>query len=427
MTDTGFIVLSINSKLMIKKYGLILLLIIFLFLRVFNLEKGVNFSSEQGLFLSKAKEIYDTKKLTLIGPSTSIKSTISREFYQGPATYYLLLVPIALGGNPIVASYFLIFINLLALIVIYTVIKKKFGFKTAFWASLFFSTYPLLVTYTRFVWNPNFIPLFSAAVLGFLLNINRKRKSLFYLLLGLILGICLQFHYQSFLLILLSFIWLTLRKAKITNFFIVFLGIIAGFFPLLIFELRHNFYNLNTLFLIMQTGSGKQLISFPVYYFLFLAPFICLAIGLLFQKIYKAKKLLAVGILVLYLAWSAYKINGFSTKAPGMSEGWNYKGQKKALEIILKENKKGYNIANLLTGDTRARAMRYLLSLNNSLPGGTGDYPASEWLFVMSKSKEEEVLKNPVWEISSFRPSRIAKAWPIQNGISLYLLEKLKN
>ena len=414
-------------KRMLKKYGLIILITVFVFLRVFNLEKGVNFSSEQSLFLGRANEIYNTKKLTLIGPPTSIKSTISREFYQGPATYYLLLVPIALGGNPIIASYFLIFINLLALIVIYIVVKKKLGKKTAFWAGLFFSTYPLLVTYTRFVWNPNFIPLFSAIVLGFLLDINKKKKFLFYFLLGLILGICLQFHYQSFLLIFLSFAWLVLRKVKPTGFFIVFLGVIVGFFPLLIFELRHNFYNLRTLFLIMQTGSGKQLTSFPFYYFLFLVPFICLVIGLLFKTIYKTKKFFAVGILILYLTWSIYTIYGFSLKAPGMAEGWNYKGQKKAIKIILKENKKRYNIANLLTGDTRAQAMRYLLSLNNSLPGGTGDYPISEWLFIISRSKTKEILSNPVWEISSFRPSRIAKAWPIQNGISLYLLEKLKN
>ena len=411
---------------MLKKYGLIILIFIFVFLRVFNLEKGVNFSSEQGLFLGKAKEIYSTKKLSLIGPPTSVKSTISREFYQGPATYYLLLVPIALGGDPIIASYFLIFINLLALIVIYTVIQKKFGFKTAFWAGLFFSTYPLLITYSRFVWNPNFIPLFSAIVLGLLLNINKKRKPLFYLLLGLILGICLQFHYQSLLLIFLSFVWLGIKKVKLAKFFYVFMGIIAGFFPLVIFELRHNFYNLRTLSLISQTGSVKQLTSFPFYYFLFLMPFICLAVGYLFEKIYKSKKFIAIGILVLYLVWSASAIYGFSLKAPGMAEGWNYKGQKKVLKIILKEDKKGYNIANLLTGDTRAQAMRYLLSINNSLPEGTGDYAASQWLFVLSRNKGEEVLKNPVWEISSFKPLKVAKTWPIQNEISLYLLEKTK-
>jgi len=68
--------------------------------------------------------------------------------------------------------------------------------------------------------------------------------------------------------------------------------------------------------------------------------------------------------------------------------------------------------------------MRYLLSLNNSLPEGTGDYPNSVCLFVISRSKAKETLSNPVWEISSFRPSKVAKTWPIQNGISLYLLEK---
>jgi len=56
---------------------------------------------------------------------------------------------------------------------------------------------------------------------------------------------------------------------------------------------------------------------------------------------------------------------------------------------------------------------------------GIEDYPYADEIYVVA-SKNQRLNTNIPWEISSFQPSFIAKEWPIQNNMSLYLLEKKK-
>lgn len=412
---------------MFKKLGLVFIIFLFLFLRLYKLEKALNFSSEQGLFLNKAVEIYKTGKQTLIGPPASIKSTISREFYHGPATYYLLLPPIIMDGEPLTASFYFIFLNLLTLLIIFYITNKKFGFRSAILASFFFTTFPQLVTYTRFVWNPNFLPLLSSLVLLILLSLNKNWPWGYWLLLGVILGIGLQFHYQAILLIFLCLSWLITKKIKLSKFNFICIGFLIGFSPLIIFELRHNFYNLNTLLLIFKTGTDKTLSELPFYYFLAIMPFIIVFVSFFLNKIFIFNKFIGLILIIIYIFWAIPQISSYTVQAPGMPKGWNYSGQKKAVKIILNENKNNFNIANLLSGDTRAQDLRYLLILKGRQPMDVIDYPLADWLFVLSRYNGERTLKDPVWEIGSFQPAQVAKEWPIQNGISLFLLQKAES
>jgi len=141
---------------MLNNYVLIFLILLFLFLRFFNLPLVVNYSADQGLILSGTYKIYKEKKITLIGPPSSLKGKTHHEFYYGPLPYYLLLPVVIFTKEPIFASYYLIFLNALGLFFLYHALLKRFNFKIAFLGGLFFSTYPSLVNYSRFVWNPIF-------------------------------------------------------------------------------------------------------------------------------------------------------------------------------------------------------------------------------------------------------------------------------
>jgi len=70
--------------------------------------------------------------------------------------------------------------------------------------------------------------------------------------------------------------------------------------------------------------------------------------------------------------------------------------------------------------------LRYWLEREGKPPLNIFNYPQAEWLFVLSRDNKEETLNNQVWEISSFRPQKVVKEWPIQNDISLFLLGKSK-
>lgn len=109
-----------------------------------------------------------------------------------------------------------------------------------------------------------------------------------------------------------------------------------------------------------------------------------------------------------------------------MVEGWNYQGIKKAEQIMLQENKTDYNVVDILTGDSRALAIRFLLTRDGKPPMGVVDYPRAKALFVYSKVSSDIILKGELWEVGSAMPLTLTKEWNLQNGIKLYLLEKHK-
>lgn len=416
-----------------KKTKLILvsIVILFLFLRLFHFRESVNFGSDQGLELLDILNIVSSGKLTLIGPPSSF-GIEGRFFFVGPALYYMLIPPLVIGNwHPFAVSYTLIAFQLVALITLYKVLSQKWK-KT--WIPIFFTLFyifdPTLVEYSRFFWNPNFLIPLSTLILALLLKLSytRKRKNLIVSVIGLLLGLGLQFHYSYLLTILATLLFLlAIRKLQKEKILIFFIGCIIGFSPILFFELRHNFYNLNTIWLYFTSPNGQIAGKTLLNYYLFgLIPFVIYLFALLFEKLRRMNKYAPYLLIGSYIIWTLTKTlpqpeNGFT-----LPKGWNYDGLKKAEEIILSEDKKDYNIVDILTGDTRALALRYLLTVDGQKPLGVTEYPQGKQLFVYSNVPIDKIIKGVLWEIDSIEPVKVAKSWPLQNGISLYLLEKEK-
>lgn len=381
---------------------------------------------DQGKTLLNIYQLWQERKFTLIGPESSLKTINGLSFFHGPWIYYFLLpLLLLLDWNPLAGSYFFIFINLLALIILFFTIKKQFGQLSALLSSLLFTISPPIIYYSQFLWNPNFLPLVSSLIIFISVKIlGQPTKSTLFFFLGFILGFGLSNHYQTFILVVIIFLWMVFNNQKFVNFLFTISGIIIGTLPLVIFEFKHNFYNFRIIFFIIKQGLINSNPIIPhFYYFLFLTPFLCLFFGIFLAKIFNYNLFLGIIIVILISIYSFNHI--FKKPASGftMPQGWNYLGQKKITEIILKENKSNYNIANLLWGDTRDYPLRYLLTIAKNPPLNIDQYPQSKYLFVTAR-EQQKVVNNPVWEINSFCPCKISKSWPIQNNINLYLLEK---
>ena len=172
-----------------KNLILALLCLIFLSLRLYQLPLRVNFSMDQGQILLKIWQLWQEKKITLIGLETSIKTASGRGFFQGPWIFWLPL-PVLLLSNwhSLSVSYFLILLNLFALIILYRALEKKWGILSAFIAGLFFSLMPVMVYSSQFIWNPNFLPFTSCLLIHFWLKLKKKSSLKDLFLTGLILG-----------------------------------------------------------------------------------------------------------------------------------------------------------------------------------------------------------------------------------------------
>ena len=103
-----------------KNFYLFFLIALFIFLRLYQLPLELNFSMDQGITLLKIFELWQEKKLTLIGPESSIKALNGRAFFHGPWIYYFLLpVMLISNWNPLAGSYLFIGLNLLGLILLF--------------------------------------------------------------------------------------------------------------------------------------------------------------------------------------------------------------------------------------------------------------------------------------------------------------------
>lgn len=107
-----------------------------------------------------------------------------------------------------------------------------------------------------------------------------------------------------------------------------------------------------------------------------------------------------------------------------MVKDFNYDAVVKMSGIIAADKKEEFNIVDILTGDSRALALRYLLTIKNHPPMDVISYPRAKYLYVYARIPIEEILAGSMWETDGVKPAKILNRWQINNDIYLYLLQK---
>lgn len=431
-------------KRLLQKYGFELLfvcVVLFLYvaLRSIHFTKYLNFSSEQASFSLKALELFQNKKIELIGPPISWRMG-ARYFFQGSITYYAMMVFLFLGKwDPAVSSYFMMFCGALMVIPLYLGVRMMSNKKAAALSILFYSYVPLYIDYSRFFWNPNLQFIFSPFVILFMGLYKKYKKPLFLLMVGLFLGLLLLFHYQLILVIiglLTYYIIGQIRNTKsespnnnkyqiMQKMIVLILGFLIGFSPMLLFELRNQFYNTQTLFLFLRNyktvfpSHKGEFVNFFGYYSLSSSLLICVTASIFLSRFTSRYVIIVVGIILV--SYNLYRLVPSPTHAFGMVHDWNYSYELKAHEIISKEHLKNYNIVNL-GYDTLAQTQKYLLKIDG-VKENFDDYYHNTYLFVITD--EKEYMHNPAYEVNTFTPSKVVKKWNINSRYMMFLLKKI--
>lgn len=402
---------------------LILLTILSLFFHLFNFTDRLNFSTDQAKFALKSLEIWDSGKISLIGPSTSFNLE-GREIFQGGVIYYMFLIFLFLGNlDPVNSSLIFAVFSVFTGTALYFGLSMIFGKQKSLLITALYLLLPTFINYTNFLWNPNFqlsmLPIFFL-ILGF----YKKTKNLFLILLaGFWLGFLTMFHYQMVIGWLLLILWLKLYlKISFSQILLFILGGVIGFSPILLFEIRNNFYNFNTILFFLQnfsklSGSGSFSLS-ATHYYISLS-LIVLVIAVSFLKHVSTKLLIAlITLLVLYDAIS------FIPKAAqgfGMARNWKYENEKQVSEIVKSQNLDNYNFTNL-EYDSLYYVQKYLNYINGNQDKIT-DYWDNQNLFAVI-NKEEKPEEDPAYEIQVIKPFEIINTWDINPSYKLYQLKK---
>src|ERR1044071_1779329 len=92
---------------------------------------------------------------------------------NAPVNVYLMLLPYTLSSNPELATSYVGLLNVIAVLLLYGLIRRYYGPLAAFVAALLYAVSPWAVVYSRKIWAQDMLPLFivltiGTALLGFL-------------------------------------------------------------------------------------------------------------------------------------------------------------------------------------------------------------------------------------------------------------------
>jgi 4-amino-4-deoxy-L-arabinose transferase-like glycosyltransferase len=310
-----------NIKNILTKNKLFILVILLAaFLRLYKLEEFVIFLGDQGRDAIIIKRIITFEHFPAIGPISSVGGVFLGPFYYYLMAPFLLLTklnPLGLALGSVILSLIGLFFSYLVLAKIKKNLARFFLILTAFSA--------VLVSSSRFSWNPNLLPFFSFFTLYFFYKFFDTKKIIYAFLSGVFYSLSLQLHYLALLIILpLAFFSLfNIKKLKFKNFFYGVSSSVLSFVlfssPLIIFDLKHNFLNSRNFLKIFTQKDivssssffsrfGETIVNFFNYtlnlklnYFVSLTVLAVLLIFFLAQNFYKKKLFFQINFLNFFL------------------------------------------------------------------------------------------------------------------------------
>lgn len=254
-----------------RKYILWILLIgiisIAAFFRLYKIREYLVFLGDEGRDVLIVKRMIVDHKFTLLGPITSIGS-----IYMGPVYYYMMIPFLWLWGlDPVGPAVMVAILALGTVYILFRIGSEYFHVSVGLVAALFYAISPLTIAYGKSSWNPNVVPFFAVVIIYSLLRVIVKKQYKWLAVNGFALGIIIQLHYVTLMFLPIIFVSLFLIRYKIPlRYYIAgFIALIAGYSPFLVFELRHQFVNIQGAIRILSqqdsVNTSVLLMLFPAW------------------------------------------------------------------------------------------------------------------------------------------------------------------
>lgn len=263
------------EKIKLKKNGLLIFIILVLaiaaFLRFWRLPEYMTFLGDEGRDALVLKRMIIDHKFRLIGPVTSIGN-----MYLGPLYYYLVLPAMVVSRlSPIGPAVFVALLGIVTTGLIFWLGREWVGKKAALIAAFLYALSPIVIIYSRSSWNPNVMPFFAILTMFGIWRVWRRGQFWWLPIVGITFSFALQSHWLGLLLFpaiglfwLLTFIEVKKKGKSLKGFFLqtIFSFLLFLFLtvaPLIWFDLRHNFININA-FKIFFTDR-QATVNFKIY------------------------------------------------------------------------------------------------------------------------------------------------------------------
>lgn len=243
-----------------NNYILILILLAGLILRIYNVKELFMYGHDQDLEGWFIKDILVNKHLRLIGQETS-----THGIFIGPLFYYLLIpFYMIFGMDPIGGTYLVLLLGLFAIFSFYFVFTKIFSKHIGLIAALIYSVSFYTVANDREVVPTMPVILWTVWFLFSLNLILKGKQKMGFILMGVLIGLIWHLNMALILLIPLVLAAFYLSKKKIdARALVEGVGVsLITLFPLIAFEIRHNYSQIRSLFISLTTDQRDILTGF---------------------------------------------------------------------------------------------------------------------------------------------------------------------
>lgn len=252
------------------------------FLRLYKIADYMTFLGDEGRDALVVRDIIEgvgdlfkldfkgaQDKITFLGPTASVGG-----FFMGPIYYYFMAPFLWLFNyDPVGPAVMVALFGIATVFLIYKIGREFFGKTTGIIASLLYTIAPLPIAYSRSSWNPNLMPFFSLLIMYVVYKGIAKNSLKYMLICGILYGVALQLHYVELFLGIAVVLYIILNRAihifiektipifRLTkDYLYLFIGFLIGWSPFLLFEITHNFTNIQSIIKFVfssgETGGG---------------------------------------------------------------------------------------------------------------------------------------------------------------------------
>jgi hypothetical protein len=410
----------------IKKLLLILIIVMALFVRFYRFEDRITFDSEQGRSLIVSGN-YIKEKPSLLGQELFRITQSGHKLFSGAIfNYSLVPLQILFKYNPLSITAYFALLNIATGVFLFWVVKKMFNYEVAAVSLTLFLFNSLMINHSMFIWILNYLPLIGTLILYEAYLLYKKPKLIYSFILGILLGVGINFHYVMIpFAVLLALYTLWRSKKKIITIVVYMIGLIVGNLPMILFDLRHNFYHVTTLFEYLKESfglTGQAGLSY--YHFFELWPVLVILGALIVLYIYRKSRLIGISMIGIYIYLNLTSRWVSFSKPAGMLPGLTYFKVILAAETIARDNPNDFNVTVLFGFDARGFILRYPLEfMYNHKPMGVEDYPKAKSLYILAENGYN-FASSGRWELESFPLDKAVKLKAIDDRYSVYKINK---
>lgn len=219
--------------------SIFLILLLAFILRFYNYENRWGLAYDQARDVLVAREALKEHKLPLIGPFAS-----AGQFVYGPQWFWILMLMVGVYPNAIITPWIIQTILYVAVVLLIIIIgieieNKLFGLLLG----LLIAISPSEIDQSTNLTSPSMVGIFAALTVYFFIKYIKTRKKRHAFWMAFMIATSINIHFQAIgLLAIIPAIFIFDTKRSIKNIFILFIGIIIPFIPLIIFDLTNNFF-----------------------------------------------------------------------------------------------------------------------------------------------------------------------------------------